>query len=204
MKKHPAIAIVEFSDIPTGMFATDAMLKVAPISFIKCGTISHGRYLTLVGGTTASVEESLREGLFHGGPSVLDHLLLADIHPRVYEAMLGWRKPGTTGALAIIETDTVATNVRAAEAALKGTPVDLLEIRLADTGLSGKGISIYQGSLPDIEAAIDLASRYLGEAGSQLRHRIISSPHEALVKQIETSTWFGSQTKLDLEGETAS
>jgi len=204
MKKHPAIAIVEFSDIPTGMFATDAMLKVAPIAFIKCGTISHGRYLTLVGGTTASVEESLREGLFHGGPSVLDHLLLADIHPRVYEAMLGWRKPGATGALAIIETDTVATNVRAAEAALKGTPVDLLEIRLADTGLSGKGISIYQGSLPDIEAAIDLAARYLGEAGSPLRYRIISSPHEALVKQIETSTWFGSQTKLDLEGETAS
>ena len=204
MKKHPAIAIVEFSDIPTGMFATDAMLKVAPIAFIKCGTISHGRYLTLVGGTTASVEESLREGLSHGGPSVIDHLLLADIHPRVYEAMLGRRKPGTTGALAIIETDTVATNVRAAEAALKGTPVDLLEIRLADTGLSGKGISIYQGSLPDIEAAVDLAARYLGEAGGQLRHRIISSPHEALVKQIETSTWFGSQTKLDLEGETAS
>ena len=55
-----------------------------------------------------------------------------------------------------------------------------------------------------IEAAIDLAARYLGEAGTQLRHRIISSPHEALVKQIETSTWFGSQTKLDLEGETAS
>jgi microcompartment protein CcmL/EutN len=204
MKKHPAIAIVEFGDIPTGMFATDAMLKVAPIAFIKCGTVSHGRYLTLVGGTTASVEESLREGLFHGGPSVLDHLLLADIHPRVYEAMLGWRKPGTVGALAIVETDTVAANVRAAEAALKGTPVDLLEIRLADTGLSGKGVSIFQGSLPDIEAAIDLATRHLGNAGGQLRHRIISSPHEALIRQIETSTWFGSQTKLDLEGETAS
>lgn len=204
MKKQPAIAIVEFSDVPTGMFATDAMLKAAPIAFIKCGTVSHGRYLTLVGGTTASVQESLREGLLHGGPSVLDHLLLADIHPRVYEAMLGWRKPGTTDALAIIETDTVATNVRAAEAALKGTPVDLLEIRLADTGLAGKGISIYQGTLPDIEAAIDLATRSLGEAGGQLRHCIISSPHEALIRQIETSTWFGSQTKLDLEGETAS
>lgn len=204
MKKHPAIAIVEFSDIPAGMFATDAMLKKASISFIKCGTISRGRYLTLVGGTTGSVEESLQEALFHGGPGVLDHLLLADIHPRVYEAVLGWRKPGTTGALAIIETDTVATNVRAAEAALKGTPVDLLEIRLADTGLSGKGISIYQGSLHDIEAAIDIASQFGNQAGAQLRHRIISSPHEALIKQIETSTWFGTQTKLDLEGETAS
>ena len=203
MKKHPAIAVIEFSDIPTGMSATDAMLKKAPIAFVKCGTVSHGRYLTLIGGSTASVDESLREGMVHGGPSVLDHLLLADVHPRVYEAILGWRKPGNAGALAIIETDTVAANVRAAEAALKGTPIDLIEIRLADTGLSGRGLSVYQGSLPDIEAAIEIATRYVDQSGGQLRHRIISRPHEALIKQIETSTWFGSQTVLDLDGEVA-
>jgi microcompartment protein CcmL/EutN len=201
MKKHPAIAVIEFSDIPTGMSATDAMLKKAPIAFVKCGTVSHGRYLTLIGGSTASVDESLQEGMAHGGASVLDHLLLADVHPRVYEAILGWRKPGNAGALAIIETDTVAANVRAAEAALKGTPIDLIEIRLADTGLSGRGLSVYQGSLPDIEAAIEIATRYVDQSGGQLRHRIISRPHEALVKQIETSTWFGSQTVLDLDGE---
>ena len=96
MKKHPAIAVVEFSEIPCGMSATDAMLKKAPIAFVKCGTISRGRYLTLVGGSTASVDESLREGLAQGGPSVLDHILLADVHPRVYEAILGRRKPGNS------------------------------------------------------------------------------------------------------------
>ena len=63
MKKHPAIAIIEFSEIPAGMSATDAMLKKAPIAFVKCGTITRGRYLTLIGGTTASVEVSLEEGL---------------------------------------------------------------------------------------------------------------------------------------------
>ena len=72
MKKHPAIAVIEFSDIPTGMSATDAMLKKAPIAFVKCGSITRGRYLTLIGGSTASVDESLREGLAHGGPGVLD------------------------------------------------------------------------------------------------------------------------------------
>jgi len=201
MKKHPAIAVVEFSDIPAGMHATDAMLKKAPIAFVKCGTITRGRFITLIGGSTASVDESLREGLAQGGPSVVDHLLLADVHPRVYEAVLGWRKPGTSGALAIIETDTVAANVRAAEAALKGTPVELIEIRLADAGLSGKGVSIYQGDLSDIEAAIDMATRQVGQAGVTLRHRIIAAPHDALIKQIETSTWYGSQTVLGLDGE---
>jgi microcompartment protein CcmL/EutN len=202
MKKHPAIAVIEFDHIPDGMSATDAMLKKAPIAFVKCGTITRGRYLTLVGGTTASVDEALREGLAHGAGAVLDHLFLADVHPRVYDAILGRRKPGGVGALAIIETDTVAANVRAAEAALKGTPVDLIEIRLADAGLSGRGLSVYQGTLPDIEAAIDIVTRYLGESGGQLRHRVVSAPHEALIRQIEASTWFGSQEVLDLDGET--
>ena len=97
MKKHPAIAVIEFDEIPTGIYATDAMLKKAPIAFVKCGTISRGRYLTLIGGSTASVDESLREALAHGGPAVLDHLFLADVHPRVYEAILGRRKPGNRG-----------------------------------------------------------------------------------------------------------
>jgi microcompartment protein CcmL/EutN len=202
MKKHPAIAVVEFSEIPCGMSATDAMLKKAPIAFVKCGTITRGRFLTLIGGTTASVDEALREGLEHGGPAVLDRLFLADVHPRVYDAILGRRTLGSSGALAIIETDTVAANVRAAEAALKGTPVDLVEIRLADSGLSGRGLSVYQGALPDIEAAIDIVTRYVDQSGGQLRHRIISAPHEGLIRQIEASTWFGSQQVLDLGGET--
>ena len=52
-----------------------------------------------------------------------------------------------------------------------------------------------------IDAAIDLATRYVDQAGATLRYRIISRPHQALIKQIETSTWFGSQDVLDLGGE---
>ena len=65
----------------------------------------------MIGGSTAAVEESLREAQFRAGESVLDHLLLADVHPRVYEAILGGRRAAGIGALAIIETDTVASNV---------------------------------------------------------------------------------------------
>jgi len=201
MKKHPAIAAVEFSDISVGMHATDAMLKKAPIAFVKCGTISRGRYLTLIGGTTASVEESLNEGLLWGGASVLDHVMLADVHPQLYDAILGERRPGGSGALAIIETDTVSSNVRAAELALKATPVELVEIRLADTGLSGKGVSVYQGTLHDIEAAVDVAVAFLRARGSEPRFKIISAPHEGLTQQLQTSTYFGSASLLELEGE---
>jgi microcompartment protein CcmL/EutN len=201
MKKAPALAVIEFRDIPSGMDATDAMLKKAPIAFVKSGTISRGRFLTLIGGSTAAVEESLAEGLYRGGETVLDHLLLADVHPRVYDAILGGRRAGGSGALAVIETDTVASNVRAAEMALKGTSVELVELRLADSGLSGKGVSIYQGELPDIQAAVGIVLGYLHDAGGEVRHTIISSPHEALARQIGGSTSFGSAALLELDGE---
>ena len=202
MKKAPALAVIEFRDIPAGVDATDAMLKKAPIAFVKAGTITRGRFLALIGGSTAAVEESLREAQFRAGESVLDHLLLADVHPRVYDAILGGRRAAGTGAIAVIETDTVASNVRAAELALKGTPVELVELRLADSGLSGKGVSIYQGELPDIEAAVDIVLGYLREAGGDVRHTIISSPHDALVRQLGSGTSFASAALLDLDGET--
>jgi microcompartment protein CcmL/EutN len=203
MKKYPALAVVEFCDIPTGVFATDAMLKKAPIAFVKCGSISRGRYLTIVGGTTASVEEAFAEALAVGSDGVIDSILLADVHPRVFEAVAGERRVDGEGAIAILETDTVASNVRAAEVALKATTVGLIEIRLADTGLSGKGLSVYQGELFDIEEAVRVARSYLDEAGITVRHRIIAQPHESLLAQIARSTWFGSQTVLELDGEAA-
>ncbi|HVN75658.1 MAG TPA: BMC domain-containing protein [Thermoanaerobaculaceae bacterium] len=201
MKRHPAIAILEFRDIAVGMVATDALLKRSPIAFVKCGTISRGRFLTLIGGTTAAVEEAVSEGLAQGGESVLDHVLLADVHSQLYEGILGNRRAVGPGSVAVIETATVSANVRAAELALKGTPVDLIEIRLADSGLSGKGLSIFQGELHDVEAAVEIAVGFLLRAGVEATYRIISAPHDALAREVAGSTYFGSSSLLELDGE---
>jgi microcompartment protein CcmL/EutN len=203
MKKTPALAVIEFCDIPQGVAATDAMLKKAPIAFVKSGTITRGRFLTIIGGTMGSVEPSLAEGLEWGGKSVIDFLLLADVHPRVFDAILGERRPAAAGALAVLETGTVAASVRAAELALKGTGVELVEIRLADTGLSGKGISIYRGELHEIEAAIAIVRAFAAESGTELRDIVIPSPHEALARQVAAGTEFSSAALLELDGEKA-
>ena len=201
MKRHPAIAVLEFRDIAVGIVATDALLKRSPIAFVKCGTISRGRFLTLIGGTTAAVEEAVSEGLAAGGDSILDHVLLADVHAQLYEGILGHRRTVGGGSIAVIETGTVSANVRAAELALKGTPVDLIEIRLADAGLSGKGLSIFQGELHDVEAAVEIAVGFLERAGVEATYRIISAPHDAVTRQVAVSTYFGSADLLELEGE---
>ena len=203
MKSHPALALVEFSDIPLALRATDAMVKKAPIAVLRCGTVTHGRWLTLIGGTTASVEEALAAGLLDGDEAVIDHVLLPDVHPSLDEAVVGARRPAQAGALAILETDTAAACVRASEAALKGTGVGLVELRLADQGLGGKGVAIYSGDLHEVEAAAALADGALAAVGKIGSWTVISAPHEAIYAALEHGTAFSAAALLDLGGEGA-
>ena len=204
MKKFPAIAVVEFSSIADGIFTADAILKKAPIAMIKSGTVSGGRYLTIFGGTTGSVGESLTEALTVGAGSVLDHAFLPDVHLKVHDAVLGKRAACEQEAVAILETDTVAANVRAAEAALKGTEVTLIEIRLAEYEMSGKAITVYNGTLHEIETAMSIAGDTLRGRSAFTRHRIIARPHDEWTAQLDSTTRFADAKPAEMEGEEAS
>jgi microcompartment protein CcmL/EutN len=201
MKRASALAVLEFSDIPTGVFATDALAKRAPIAFLRAGTVTRGRFLTIVGGSPAAVEEAVEEALHHGASAVLDHTTLADIHPELYDAMMGMRLAPGSGALAVCEADTVSLAVRAAEAALKGTTARLVEIRLADAGLAGKGLFVLTGELHDLEAAVEIASGTTGSGAPALRCRILPAPHEASLRALAQATHFAGAPVLDLDGE---
>src|ERR1035438_4906943 len=187
MKKHTAIAVVEFTSIADGIYCTDALLKKAPIAMIKSGTVSHGRYLIVIGGSTASVDESLQEALATGQSSVLDHTFLPDVHEQVHAAVLGQHLPCEQEAVAILETETIAANVRAAEIAVKGTGVRLVELRLAEYEMSGKAISVYNGALHEVQAAMELAAAFLRGREEHVQLRIISRPHEALTRHLARS-----------------
>jgi len=202
MKKYPAMAFLEFVDIPSGILASDAMVKESPLAFIKAGTVSHGRYLTVVGGSTAAVEEAVNEARECSGDSIIDQAFLPDIHPRLHDAVLGTRQPcRKDGALAVLETTTTPRMVQIAEVILKAVPVDLIEIRLADSVLSGKGVSIFQGELFDIEEAVDIAGSCLKRKDVQLVSRVLTRPHETTLHQIAGGTSFHGSRGLHLDGE---
>lgn len=204
MKKTPALAVLDFSDIPAGVWAVDAIIKKAPIAFLRAGTVTRGRYLVVFGGSTAATAESLREALAQCGTSVIDHALLPDVHPALFDGVAGTKKK-SEGSLLVMETETASSIVRAVEAALKGTPVELIEIRLSDLGLAGKGIALVAGSLHDVEAAAVLAAAGAGVDAPPPRgfsHRLIAAPHEIVEREITAATRFDTAPLLELEGET--
>ncbi|HAL91697.1 MAG TPA: hypothetical protein DCM68_01570 [Verrucomicrobia bacterium] len=204
MKQFPAFASIEFNSVPAGLFAADALLKKSPISMIRTGTIGAGRFLILLAGTTASVAEAHAEALFHGGLQVADDAFLPDIHPALYDAILGNVRKMGEGPLLILETPTVSCNVQAIDRAMKGVSVELIEFRAGDPRMDGRGLSILQGDLTDIEAAQEIALSALETRGIPAQHRVLTSPHDALLQQISVSTRFDLAKPLALEGETAS
>ncbi len=204
MKPHPAFASIEFNSVPAGVFAADALLKKSPISLIRSGTIGAGHFLILLAGTTASVAEAHAEALFHGGLQVADDAFLPDIHPALYDALLGNVRTMGEGPVWILETPTVSCNIQAVERAMKGVPVELIEFRAGGAQLGGRGLALLQGDLYDIEAAQEIALASLETRGIPAQHRVLTSPHDALLRQIAGSTRFDRAQPVELEGETAS
>ncbi len=200
-KTYPALAAIDLTDIPTGILATDALLKRSPIAFIRAGTITAGRWLTVFGGTTAAVEEAMAAALERGGGAVVDSVLLPDVHPDLYSAAHGVRQAAGEGSLLVLETSTVPALLRAVETVLKGTGVRLAELRLADAGLAGKGIAVVRGELADIEAAQALAEDALVRAGAALATRVVSAPHQATLQQLAQGTAFAAARVVELPGE---
>lgn len=203
MKRAAALAVLDFAEIPAGLDATDAMLKKAPVAFFRSGTVTAGRYLTLIGGTPASVDEALAEGLARAEGRLLDHLYLADVHPRLLDALEGRRGEDGTGPLLVLETATASSVVLACEKALKGTLVDLVEVRLSDAGLAGKGLALFRGDLHELEAAIEIVTAVLPPAAG-VSYRVLARPHDAFAREAALGTSFAASRFVDLGGEEAS
>jgi microcompartment protein CcmL/EutN len=191
-KVEPALALVELSSIAVGMQAADAMAKRASIDVLKAGTVHNGKYLVLIGGQVADVEESLAAGREVGGSAVLDFVFLPQVHPEVVGTIGGARVPAPTDALGIVETTTVAAAIHAADAGVKGAQVRLVELRLAD-GLGGKGVVLFAGLVADVEAAVRLGTEALERPELLVRDVVIPQLHPGMWENVGDITRFSTQ-----------
>ncbi len=194
MKKYPAIALIEYSSIATGILAGDEMLKKAPITVVKSGTVHNGKYLVLIGGSVASVEESYAKGLAIDSDNIIDSMILPNIHEQLHDSILGSRLKCTRESLGIIEASSVSTMIKATDAGVKGADVNIVEIRLADD-IGGKSFTIYNGSIEEIQAAVDIAKNAITVPEHWVNETIIPNLHGDMKVQIDQTTRF-AQVKL--------
>jgi microcompartment protein CcmL/EutN len=197
----PALALVELASIAVGIAAGDAMVKRAPVEVVHAGTIHPGRYLVLVAGAVADVEEAFAAGREVGASCLVDTVFLPNVADQVVAALRGARRPGIGEALGVVETATVAATIEAADAGVKGARVELLELRLGD-GLGGKGYLLFDGSVSDVEAAVGAAVERISDPvassgavpGSRMPiARVIPQLHREMRAELEAAPQFATR-----------
>jgi microcompartment protein CcmL/EutN len=181
----PALALIELGSIARGYLVADAMVKKAPVALLDCRPVSPGKFLVLVAGAVADVDEAFRCGLAVAGDRVVDKLFLAHAHETLGPAVrgeAGGAAAGGVDSLAVVETLSVAATILAADAAVKAAAVRIVEMRLA-RGIGGRAFFTLSGRLAEIQAGVEAATEAIDAAllhGSE----IIPAPHEDLLAKL--------------------
>ena len=170
-----ALALVELSSIARGHFVLDAMVKKAPIVVVTARSVSPGKFLVLISGDVASVNESMQVGRELGGDKIVATLELAQVDRHVVDALGGKLIAAPVdGAVGVLELQTVSAALLAADAAVKAAEVALCTLHLAD-GIGGKGYFVVGGEQGDVEAALEAGAAIA--AAAVLGRELIARPH---------------------------
>jgi microcompartment protein CcmL/EutN len=176
-----AIGLIELNSIARGYQVGDAMLKAAAVEILFNRTICPGKFMVMVAGDVAAVEAAMGAGLDIGGETVVDDLLLPNVHRDVFPAISGTRVIETTAALGVLETFSVASIIEAADAAVKAANIQLMEIHLA-MAIGGKGYLTLTGDVAAVTAALDAASDYIRDKGVMVDRVVIPQPRPEILR----------------------
>ena len=188
-----ALALLEFSGAAAGILAVDRLLKMSPVALLRCGTVHPGRYLALVGGSVAAVQEAHAVARAVGCElgALLDEVCLGDPHAQLAAAVGGARRDCAGEALCVIEVGTSPGLLRALDAVLKAVPVELVEARLADD-LGGRALAVLGGRLPDVQEALEMARATRGATVEWLGGTLLPRLDDTLRDVLNGGTAFGA------------
>jgi microcompartment protein CcmL/EutN len=175
-----AIGFIESSSIALAVEAVDAMLKMAAVELLMTTIVPRGKYLIMVGGTVADVEQAMRAGLETAGSSVVAHFVIPNVHPQLPPAIKGRVKPERVEAVGLIETKEVAPAIYAADAAVKAAHVHLIEARNQP---GAKGLVALTGEVGAVRAAVAAGVATLRE-GMLVAEVVIPYAHRDLVQAL--------------------
>ena len=155
MLANLAVGFLETSSIAKGVEAADAMCKMASVKLAKTSVIARGKYLILITGPVGEVESSLRAGREMLGKTLIDEVLIRNVHQQVISALDKRMPVEIIGALGIVETKDAVATVKAADFAAKAASVHVLEVKTVVPG--GKGYFTVCGEVGDVRSAIAAA-----------------------------------------------
>ena len=180
---HNAIGLIEINSVAKGFEVTDDLIKTAGSELVDAHSVCPGKFIVLVTGTTANVESSISKGKETAGDTLIDYLVIPNVHMKVVQASRGTGAPVKLRSLGVIETFSAAACIIASDTAVKGADVDLIDIRLANA-LGGKAYVTMTGEVGAVRSAVNAGCMAIRESGMLVRRVIIPNPHPDLAKSV--------------------
>ena len=151
-----AICMVELTSIARGIETSDDMIKAAQVTLLRGTTVCPGKYMVIVGGETGAVRAALEAGLAKGGEFIVDSLLIPNV--QLFPAIAGTQEVVDPQAIGVVEFYSIASAIKAADAAAKAAQVTLIEVRTG-YAVGGKGYFTLTGDVGAVRAAVAAAEK---------------------------------------------
>jgi microcompartment protein CcmL/EutN len=186
MKNGNAIGVIELSSIFKGFEVQDRVLKQANVEKLVSRTICSGKYIIIVRGEIADVENCLEVSKETAGFALVSATLIPNVEPKVFPAIAGTtsltsQKP--VDALLVFETFSVAAAIKAADFAAKEAELEILRIHIA-MAIGGKGFAVLTGNVEALKSALIPAIEYIKEEGMLAGYALIENPHEEVLREL--------------------
>ena len=152
MLANLAVGFLETSSLAKGVEATDAMVKMAQVKLVKTSVVARGKLVIFISGAQGEVESAMRAGREMLGKTLVDEVLIRNVHNQVIAALDKRVPVEVLGAVGLIETKEAIAAVLAADAAAKAANVHLIEVKTVVGG--GKGYLSLCGEVGDVRTAI--------------------------------------------------
>jgi microcompartment protein CcmL/EutN len=152
MLANLAVGFLETSSLAKGVEATDAMVKMAEVKLVKTSVVARGKLVIFISGAQGEVESAMRAGREVLGKTLVDEVLIRNVHNKVVAALDKRVPVEVLGAVGIIETKDAIAAVLAADAAAKAASVHVIEVKTVVGG--GKGYLSLCGDVGDVRTAV--------------------------------------------------
>lgn len=178
-----SIGVVEFRSIAVGISAIDIIVKASDVKIIDARTICPGKYYIIFAGMVSAVKNSLDVIESESKDFIIDSLAIPNVYEQIFAGLTGTSEIRQPQSIGVIETLTSPSIIWAADAAIKATDIDIVEVRIA-RAIGGKNICVINGALSDVTESIRAGIQYSLEKGFLVDSEIIASPHEDLYRAI--------------------
>ena len=180
---HHAIGLIELSSIAKGIESADTMLKAAEVTLLVAKTICPGKYIVMVGGDVAAVEQAVTAGRELAGHTLVDEFVIPNIDASILPSISGVTPIEKVQAIGVVETYSVGACIESADAAVKAANVTPIRTHLA-FGIGGKCYYVLTGDVADITTAVRTGAEQAGAKGLLVQHIVIPRPHQQLIDEL--------------------